>query len=266
MLVGNAIARIYAGTAVRADVPLEGLVAGHSDSRVAGALACAQPSMAILRRAAAAGFNLILCDAHPFYLYDSLWSTQISKPEVPLQSSVAIAKRAFLDEHRITIVRVRSAWESEMPLAASIAFADQLGLNSVEQRGDHLVCTLPPATVGAWSTALAQRGFGGLRILGQPATPASRVAVKAGMLAPSTLARMLGDPGIDLIVAGDAVEWEATPYMEDAIAAGRRAALVLTGFAASMEPLGAPLAAWARTLFPDLPVAWLSEPDLVRSI
>jgi hypothetical protein len=104
-----------------------------------------------------------------------------------------------------------------------------------------------------------------VRIIGDPSTPANRVAIKAGMLDPQALARILRDPAVDTIVAGDAIEWEAVPYMQDVIAAGRRTALVLTGLEVSMEPLGARIAQWAQALLPEYPVLWLSEPDQIKA-
>jgi hypothetical protein len=265
MLAGEAVAKLYDALGATPGAALEGLVAGDAHAPVGGIAACSVPSMAILRRAADAGCTLILCDSHPFYLYDPVWSAQISNPQTALASPIAAAKRAFITERKLAVVRLHGAWEARMPLSASLAFAAQLELGATEPRGDHLVCSIAATDARALGAALAGRGCGGLRMLGTPTTRASRIAVRAGMLTPATLAHILRDPAIDAIIAGDAVEWEATPYMEDAIAAGRRAALLLAGFAASMEPVGAAIGAWARGVFPELPVTWLAEPGLVRA-
>ncbi|MDO6415286.1 hypothetical protein Q4F19_12910 [Sphingomonas sp. BIUV-7] len=264
MLVKEAVAQLYASLGGPADMALEGLVAGAENCQIASIAACTVPSMNVLKAAAATGANLILCDGHPFHLYDAVWSTQISKPEIVLNAPATVAKRAFIAEHGINIVRIRSAWESRHPLSASLAFASQLHLGSPEPRADHVVCSVPGTTSLALAASLVPRGFNGLRVVGAPTTRATRIGVKAGMLAPATLAGILRDPTIDMVIAGDAIEWEATPYMEDVVATGRSAALMLAGFDASMAPLGAHVAAWARTIFPDYPVLWLSQPDLVR--
>jgi hypothetical protein len=264
MFVEEATTRIFETLDLPA-APLEGLVAGHGQAVVSDLAVCSVPSMAILKRAASIGCNLILCDSHPFYLYDRVWSTQISNPETVLRSSVAMAKRAFIEHHRLHIVRLHTAWEKKMPQSASLALAEQLGLIPSETHSDYVHASIQPTTMRDFGALLARRGGQGLRLIGSPSTQASRIAVKAGLLAPDVLARVLRDPTIDIVIAGDAVEWEGVPYMEDAIAAGRKAALILTGFDASMEPVGAHIASWARTLFPDKTVAWLSEPNLVHS-
>jgi hypothetical protein len=58
-------------------------------------------------------------------------------------------------------------------------------------------------------------------------------------------------------VAGDAVEWEAAPYFLDAVESGRKAGLLLIGYAASAEPGSAEVARWMKTFLPEVPVEWL---------
>jgi putative NIF3 family GTP cyclohydrolase 1 type 2 len=265
MLIKEAVIRINAALGDIPDLPLEGLVFGSGDSPLTAIAACTVPSFATIRRAAAAGANLILTDGHPFYLYDSVWSTQISRPEPVLSSAVSTAKREFLAAHDLNVARIHTRWEQAMPCSASLGFASRLGLEPLSIRADHVVCTGPATRLDAFARALAGRALNGVRIIGDPSTSANRVAIKAGMLDPQTLARILRDPTIDTIIAGDAIEWEAVPYMQDVIATGRRAALVLTGFEVSMEPLGARIAQWAQALLAGYPVLWLSEPDQVRT-
>ena len=111
MLVKDAVARVFARLQSPGDTPLEGLVAGDGDNTVTAIAACTVPSLTVLKNAAKTGANLILCDGHPFHLYDTVWSTQISKAETVLNAPITAAKRALIAEHGLNVVRVRTGWE-----------------------------------------------------------------------------------------------------------------------------------------------------------
>ncbi len=244
MLVGDAVATLQAALDGPVGLQLEGLVAGDPADEVTSIVVCSVPSMKILQRASATGTNLILRDGHPFQLYDSVWSTQIPKPESVLAAPVTVAKRAFISEHCLNILRIRTTWERKNPASASRAFAEQLGFGPAEPRADDAVCAVPQGQRASPcrfpSTQEASIVCG---VVGRPPTPATHVAIKACMLTSIALSNILRDPAIDIVIAGDAAEWGATPYMQDVVAMGRRAALLLTGFDAPMAPQSAHIAA-----------------------
>jgi hypothetical protein len=53
------------------------------------------------------------------------------------------------------------------------------------------------------------------------------------------------------------VEWEAAPYFQDLIAAGKAKGLVLVGNEASEEPGCGEMAAWIKTFVTEVPVEWI---------
>src|SRR2546430_9237328 len=58
-------------------------------------------------------------------------------------------------------------------------------------------------------------------LIGKPDSSASKVALTHGLLLVADAERILREPDVDVIVTGDAVEWEAAPYFQDMVAAGK---------------------------------------------
>lgn len=248
------------------DGPLEGVMGAAPSGKLTGIATCYAPSLSNIERAVALGHNLMLCDGHPFYLYDRVWSTLISRPEPILASAIATRKKRLIEDHGLVIYRLRSAWRRRFPSAAAHALAARLELASPGGGDEWVLMRADGSTVASLARRFERRGAGSVRIVGAANTPVACVAVVAGMLETRMLAVILRDPTIDLVVAGDAIEWEAVPYMEDAIAAGRKASLLLTGYQSSMEPLGAEFGRFASKLFPGAPVAVLAESDPIWGV
>lgn len=265
IMIADALKRIGAGLGSPMDDALQGVIAGNVSQKITGTSVCIIPSLEALQGAAHSGNNLILCDGHPFFLYDPVWSTQASRAEIVLASPMVATKRALIQQSGLCVFRLQTAWRRRFPSASSHALAMRIGFSAIEHRDDHIVCRPPTHDATAMARHLAAHGCGGVRVIGHRSTPSSRIAVVAGMLDASVLAKILCDPTIDGVVAGDAVEWETTPYMEDVVASGRHAALFLIGFDASMAPLGNAIADWVRPLLPDLPVDVVEQADVLRS-
>jgi hypothetical protein len=62
---------------------------------------------------------------------------------------------------------------------------------------------------------------------------------------------------VDVVVTGEPVEWEAFPYCEDWISAGKGKAMILLGSEVSEEPGSVEVAAWLKSFISEVPVEWL---------
>jgi hypothetical protein len=66
---------------------------------------------------------------------------------------------------------------------------------------------------------------------------------------------------LDVIVCGEVREWEITEYVRDAVAQGKRRALIVLGHANSEEAGMAWLVDWLRPRFPDVEVTHVGVGD-----
>ena len=74
------------------------------------------------------------------------------------------------------------------------------------------------------------------RVIGEPQARVSKAALTHGFLLVADLQRVMREPGVDVVVAGEPVEWEASEYFEDLIEANMSKGLILLGNEASEDP------------------------------
>jgi putative NIF3 family GTP cyclohydrolase 1 type 2 len=97
----------------------------------------------------------------------------------------------------------------------------------------------------------------GIRIIGERQTKVRKVAVTHGFFLVPDLQKVLKEPGVDAVLIGEPVEWEASPYFEDIIASGQKKGMVILGHEVSEEPGSGEVASWLKTFISEVPVEWI---------
>lgn len=256
MKIREAVARIQVALSAPDPAPdLEGLIVGDAAAELNGITTCFAPSMAVMRNAVAKGHNLILCDAHPLFSYDVLGS-QLGDTQARLNGSAIVqAKRRFMADNQLAVFRMRTAWNTAMPSAGAQAMADALGFGgAAATSGDGAINTVSPRKIADILHGISTRGVDGVRLMGRSDRMVKHIAFANGMVSVPRAQKLLSDPAIDLVIAGEVKEWEGGPYFEDAIAMGRLAGLVLTGLAPSMTPQATLMAALVSRTLPKVAV------------
>ena len=115
--------------------------------------------------------------------------------------------------------------------------------------------TVQPTTLGELVRLLGSR-LGGqtMRIAGDPALPVNHVALLPGSAGLAKQVKALNMADVDVLIAGEASEWETVEYVRDAVAQGRHKALILLGHEVSEEPGMEECAVELRVLFPGVRV------------
>ncbi len=71
---------------------------------------------------------------------------------------------------------------------------------------------------------------------------------------------------VDVLITGEAHEWETPEYVRDAQLQGRSKALIVTGHEVSEEAGMAYLAEWLRERIPDVPITHIPSGDPFTSM
>lgn len=246
----------------------EGVISGDTSIRVTGIATCAQPSMAVLKHCVAKNCNLIIADGHPFYTYSPDWGAKNVR-EIVDASDVGKAKAAFIAEHQLVIVRFTSAFAQQFPAVAAQALAIASGFSElkVTDNKPFVISDISKQSFDSLARVVAVNTHTtGIRLIAKPELTVSRVAIGTGMLSPADIAGMLTDPAVDAVIGGEVVEWEGGPYFEDVIGSGRKAGLMLLGFASSREPLADSLASWVAEVVTDVPVTTVHDIDPIHAV
>jgi hypothetical protein len=237
------------------------LVAGRADASVTGVALITDPTLVALRQAVAAGCSLILSPEAPYYgkpadaaVAAGPFAALAESALKSLRESPAMeAKRAFVDQHDLTIFRLTPSNASGKDASVE-AFAARLGWTRYRAPGEHPIYC-PPAMTLAALVKLAHARFGasgGLRFIGDPAMRLTSVLLVPGTS--EVVSTIHGLAHADALLTGDMREWEVVEYVHDSAEAGYPKALVSTGRILSEQPFVERCALVVGHTFPSLPL------------
>jgi putative NIF3 family GTP cyclohydrolase 1 type 2 len=245
LTVGTVIARMQEKLGVPwREGSRDGLKAGTPDAIVTGIATTAMATADVLRRAAAAGRNLVFTQEPTFY-------TPAEDSGNRAADAVYLAKKALVEERRLVVWRFADHWNARKPNEAVGALANALAWSTYRQPDHEGFYTIPETRLDALIEHVRTRlrARGGLRWIGRPDMRVRTVLLSPGTTdLASTVARM---PRADVLIAGEPREWEAVPYVLDA---GPQKAVVSLGRIVSLEPSAGACAVWIRSFTPEVGV------------
>ena len=249
------IDRIRAGVGVPwRETTVDGFKTGDPDTAVTGIATTAMATLGVLRQAAASGRNLIITHEPTFYAGNDLPGARATDP-------VYLAKKAFIDEHRLVIWRFSDHWLARKPNELTMALAEALGWTAGRSRDNDAIVTVPPTTLRSAAAHVRTRlgVLGGMRVIGKAGSAIRRIALSPGTTSLLTAVEILQQA--DLIVSGEPREWEAVEYVFDTAFAGQPKSMIAVGRIVSEEPGMRACAAWLRTLVREVPVEAIAVGD-----
>jgi putative NIF3 family GTP cyclohydrolase 1 type 2 len=249
------VARIRAGVGVPwRDTTVDTFKAGDPDTVVTGIATTAMATLGFLQRAAAAGRNLIITHEPLFYAAAETPGPRATDP-------VYLAKKAFIDEHRLVIWRFYDHWLARQPNELAAALADALGWTSRRDAKNERLYRIPATTLRAVAAHVRTRLHisGGLRVIGGAGAPVERVVLSPGTTDLAGTVASLRDA--DLILSGEPREWEAVEYVADTVTSGAPKLLMAVGRIVSEEPGMRACATWLRTLVREVPIEPIATGD-----
>ena len=251
--VGEAIERIKQHIGIPwMTKTVDRIVAGSPDIAVKGIATTMMATLDVVERAQKRGCNLIITHEPTFYLHEDTYDTIAA-------DTVVKEKLAFIQEHDMAIFRLHDHWHRRSPDGIATGMARQLGWekNLTEQK--------PPQRFHFDGVPLAQFAqeiqaklhARTMRVLGDPTMSVHNVAASWGYISRDPGIALVSDPNVDVVVGGEAREWEVVEYVQDCITAGEKKALILIGHVLS-EQSGMVLAAeWLRTFVSEVPVVFV---------
>jgi putative NIF3 family GTP cyclohydrolase 1 type 2 len=256
----------------RSDGFSDGILVGSGDTTVSGIVTTFTPTLEVLRRAVASGKNTIICREAPFYSRGEraplFWRNSPAPPKEMIDNDpVCRAKRDYISQNNLVIIRFVENWDARKADSQLRGLARALGWEkfhavanrSVDEYHPHNVYFhLPESSLNKLAHSVTQKlKIRAVRVIGNPESSVGKVALTYGLLLVADVERILLQPGVDIVIAGDAVEWEAAPYFQDLVTAGKAKGLILLGQEASEEPGCGEMAAWLKSFISEVPIEWI---------
>lgn len=227
--------------------------AGDPATTITGVAVTPMATLGVLRQAAAAGRNLVITLEPTFYAGNDLPGARSGDP-------VYLAKKAFIDEHRLVVWRFSDHWLARRPDELTGALAGALGWTAGIGARPGLYSTVPTTLGRIAAHVRATLGIsGGMRVVGSADRVIRTIALSPGTTAIATAVDLLAHA--DLLVCGEPREWEAVEYVFDSSFANQTRSMISTGRLVSVEPGMRACAAWLRTLVREVPVEFFAVGD-----
>jgi putative NIF3 family GTP cyclohydrolase 1 type 2 len=225
--------------------------AGDPATPVTGIATTFLDTMDVLREANRRGLNLVITHEPTFYNHRDNTAFFSSDP-------VYEEKLAFIKQHHMVVFRLHDEIHGTAPDHIALGLVEALGWQSYMQPDDPFHATIPPVSLAALAKQIQTRlKANTLRVVGDPNLVITHVALRPGASGLEEQVTALRSE-VELLIAGEASEWETVEYVRDASAQGRHKALILLGHEVSEEPGMEKCTEDLRLVFPAMKVEHIS--------
>ena len=230
----------------------DGIKDGDPATPVTGVAVTMMSTMDVLQRAAAAGANFIITHEPTFYSGDDRLTTLENEND-----AVTATKRAFIREHHLVVFRVHDHWHFPLRIPDPVVTGVIRALDWTQYQPDRNqpIVVLPATTVGALASDLARRlGIRSMRVVGDPHLPVTNIGLLPGAAGADRQRAFLQRANVEVLVIGEAREWETIEYVADAATQGRAKALIVLGHVPSEQAGSTEFVRWLQPLLPEVSV------------
>jgi hypothetical protein len=223
---------------------------------VTGIATATMATVDVIRGASAAGCNLVVTFEPTFFA-----RADQSSPANRATDPTFTGKRDLIERSNVAIWRLHDQWMAQRPASLTTAFSEALQWQRYQTAATTPERVVVPSMTLRDLVAHVQKQLGakGLRVIGRPDLPVTRVVLSPGPSAPAVTFTNLATA--DVILAGEPREWEGVEYVQDAIAAGQAKGMVLVGRVLSENPGMRAMATWLTELLPGMRVQSLPVAD-----
>jgi len=231
--------------------------AGRPETPVTGIAVTMMATFDVLQRAAAAKRNLIITHEPTFYGHQDLTS-ELEQENDPTYK----AKQALIARHNLVVWRFHDHWHRRSPDGVLTGMVKALGWESAQRKDEPHLFTLPQTTLEELARAIRDRlDARTLRVVGDAKLKVTKVALSPGFGGYSTNRRLFQRDDVEVLVLGEAHEWEIIEHASDAAAAGMPKALIAIGHIPSEQAGMDECARWLRTFVTEVPVDFVAAKD-----
>jgi putative NIF3 family GTP cyclohydrolase 1 type 2 len=230
---------------------------GDPATPVTGIAVTMMATFDVLRRAAARGANLVI--THEPTFYDHLDKLDVLEAE---HDSVTATKRAFIREHRMVVVRMHDHWHRRRPEPMAVNLARELGWARYQVPDSEWLYRVPETTLAELAAAIRRRlPAPTMRVVGDSALRVTKIGLSPGAAGFDTHRKLLQQDAVEVLVIGEAREWETVEYVADAVTAGRKKALIILGHIRSEQDGMDEFTRWLGMFVKEVPVTFVPAVD-----
>jgi len=224
---------------------------GNPETQVTGIVTCMFATMEVLKKAVEKNCNLIIA-------HEPLYYNHLDRTEKFQKDSVFLTKKKFINDHNLVIWRFHDYIHRIQPDGIISGMVEKLGWEMNKVAGNPYKFSFAPITLRAFLENL-RKTFpqNTVNVVGDPSMKISGVMYVPGAAGTDRQIQALMDDGIQVVVAGEVPQWETYEYVRDAVAQGRKKAIVFVGHINSEEAGMKYGADWLKKFITNVPVIYI---------
>ncbi|GEO02645.1 hypothetical protein AAE02nite_03090 [Adhaeribacter aerolatus] len=230
------------------DKTVDTLKAGSLDTKVTGIVTTMFATVEVIRKAVDVGANFIIAHEPTYYNHqdDTAWLEQ---------DAVYRYKADLLKKHNIAVWRNHDYIHSHKPDGVQTGLVAALGWQKYYNPDIRNRFVIPAISLQALIAHSKEKlGIQTVRYIGDLSQSCARILLLPGASGGTRHIEEIMKEKPDVIICGEAQEWETVEYVRDARAKGDKLALVLLGHAVSEEPGAEWLVAWLKPKVPGIKI------------
>ena len=252
LTAGEVIERIKSNVGVpwRTET-VDTIKAGSPETPVRGIATTMMATLALLQRASAAGRNMVITHEPTFYSHEDKTESLASDPTFQF-------KRDFIRKNRMIVFRFHDHWHAHKPDGIATGMTEALGWEKNSDPQNPRLFTFQGISLGQLASEMQRKlNVKTMRVVGDPKITVNHVAANWGYTSQPGGIRALSRPDVDVLVIGEAREWEVIEYAQDTIASGKKKGLIILGHVISEEEGMRNCAKWLKRLISEVPVEFI---------
>ena len=221
---------------------------GDPKTPVEGIITCMFATMDVLKQAIAKNCNLIV-------VHEPLYYNHLDDTKALQNDEVFLEKQRFITDHKLVIWRFHDYIHSMKPDGIETGMITKLGWKDYLVKGTSNQFVFPETTLKELLKSLKQVfPKNAFYVVGNPDMKLTNVRLAAGAPGSARHISLLENKNVDVVIGGEAQQWETYEYMRDAVEQGRNKAVIFLGHINSEEAGMDFCATWLKSFIMDVPV------------
>ena len=254
LTAGQVVDRIKANVGIQwREQTVDRMIAGSADIPVTGIATIMMATLEMLARARAAGKNMVITHEPTF------WSHQDDVSQLK-DDALYKYKLDFIETHKMAVFHFHDHWHGHKPDGIATGMARELGWEKYQDAENPKLFTLPEMTLERLAAELESKlKATTIRVVGDRDLMVKRAVASWGYVSEFPGIPLLARPDIDVLIVGEAREWEVVEYAQDLITWGKKKGLILLGHVVSEQAGMKHCAEWLKGFVTEVPVEYLEE-------
>jgi putative NIF3 family GTP cyclohydrolase 1 type 2 len=225
---------------------------GDPETKITGIVTCMFATMKVLETAVAKNCNLII-------VHEPLYYNHLDDKKRFQNDQVFLQKQKYITDHKLVIWRFHDYSHSIKPDAIETGMISKLGWERYAVKGSSDQFVFPETTLKEFLKSLKAVFPGNaFYVAGDPEMKFTRVSLSVGAPGSNAHISQLEKPETEVLLAGEAQQWETYEYARDAVDQGRKKAVIFLGHVTSEESGMSFCASWIKGFIKDIPVTFIA--------